>query len=215
MSKPAVLQRHRRTNVQQRGTTMIEVLVAALVLSAGLLGMAAMQTQALKTASGLATQQAMVQALSAFGEARLASPNENIVRSYGASGEDWESLARYCNGLSAGVEVIAVDPEWMTSENDSISNDGYNQESRYNLNQVQQSTREGLDVIRTILAQYTSCGRAAITEYADYWNEYGEYGATSPTNGKECDYIVPRMRTVSCTLPTGDVISLQNLVWVR
>ena len=69
MSKPAVLQRHRRTNVQQRGTTMIEVLVAALVLSAGLLGMAAMQTQALKTASGLATQQAMVQALSAFGEA--------------------------------------------------------------------------------------------------------------------------------------------------
>ena len=215
MSKPAVLQRHRRTNVQQRGTTMIEVLVAALVLSAGLLGMAAMQTQALKTASGLATQQAMVQALSAFGEARLASPNENIVRSYGPNGEDWESLARYCNGLSVGVDVIAVNPESMIEELDYMSRELGYAESRYNENQVQQSTREGLDVIRRILAQYTSCGSAAITEYADYWNQYGTYDSGGDLNGKECDYIVPRMRTVSCTLPTGDVISLQNLVWVR
>ena len=95
MSKPPVLQRQRRTiyqQRQQRGTTMIEVMVAALVLSAGLLGLAAMQTQALKTASGLATQQAMVQALGAFSEARMANPNHNIVDGTGPGSENAKHL---------------------------------------------------------------------------------------------------------------------------
>jgi hypothetical protein len=77
------------------------------------------------------------------------------------------------------------------------------------------STPDDLSVIRGLLAQHTSCGSAAITEYADYWNQYGDYGIGYATNGKECDYIVPRTRTVSCTLPAGDVISLHNRVWVR
>ena len=184
MSKPPVLQRHRRKTGKQSGTTMIEVMVAGLVLSAGLLGLAAMQTQALKTASGLATQQTMVQALGAFSEARMANPNHNIV-----GGGDAKQLSLYCNSLWSGFIVEA--------------------------NQVNVSTTKDLEVIRGLLAQYTSCGSAAITEYADYWNQFGTYGSGSTTNGTECNYIVPRTRTVSCTLPTGDVISLHNRVWVR
>ena len=192
MSKPPVLQRQRRTICQQRGTTMIEVMVAALVLSAGLLGLAAMQTQALKTALGLATQQTMVQALGAFSEARLANPNHNIVGGTGPGGENAQYLATYCNSLRSGF-TVAVDG---TSD-------------------IKQPTTTDLQAIRGLLAQNTSCGSAAITEYADYWNQYGTYGSGSTTNSTECDYIVPRTRTVSCTLPSGDAISLQNWVWVR
>ena len=191
MSKPPVLQRHRYKTGKQSGTTMIEIMVAALVLSAGLLGMAAMQTQALKTASGLATQQTMVQALGAFSEARLASPNHNIVGGTGSSGETTQQLATYCNSLwssLANLDNLNSPP----TTNDQI-------------------------FIRGILATYTSCGSETITEYADYWNQFPSttYGKDSDKNGAECDYIVPRTRTVSCTLPTGDVISLQNRVWVR
>jgi hypothetical protein len=146
-----------------------------------------MQTKALKTASGLATQQTMVQALGAFSEARLANPNHNIVG--GTDPSVAKQLSLYCNSLWSGFIVEA--------------------------NQVNVSTTKDLEVIRGLLAQYTSCGSAAITEYADYWNQFGTYGNGSTTNGTECDYIVPRTRTVSCTLPTGDVISLQNRVWVR
>ena len=191
MSKPATLQRHRRTICQQRGTTMIEIMVAALVLSAGLLGLAAMQTKALKTANGLATQQTMVQALGAFGEARLANPNHNIVSGTGPGGDNDRKLATYCNSLWAAV---------------TVTND---------LSPLQNSTTDDLRVIREFLAKNTPCGSPAITEYADYWNQFGAYGQGLSTNGKECDYIVPRTRTVSCTLPAGDVISLQNWVWVR
>ena len=193
MSKPATLQRHRRTICQQRGTTMIEIMVAALVLSAGLLGLAAMQTKALKTASGLATQQAMVQALGVFGEARLANPNHNIVGGTGPGGDNDRKLATYCNSLWTNI-TVPTNPDQS---------------------QIQNPTTDDLRVIREFLAANTPCGNAAITEYADYWNQFGDYGQGLSTNGKECDYIVPRTRTVSCTLPTGDVISLQNLVWVR
>ena len=193
MSKPPVLQRHRRKTGKQSGTTMIEVMVAGLVLSAGLLGLAAMQTQALKTASGLATQQTMVQALGAFSEARMASPNHNIVGGTGPGGETAQYLATYCGSLWSGFAFNGV---------------GINQLSYLPLTQ-------DLTAIRNSLAQNTSCGSAAITEYADYWNQYGTYGSGSNTNGAECDYIVPRTRTVSCTLPSGDAISLQNWVWVR
>lgn len=186
MFKPAVLQHHRRTNAPQRGTTMIEIMVAGLVLSAGLLGLAAMQTRALKTASGLATQQTMVQALGAFGEARLTNPNHNIVGVDGAT-----TLPTYCNNFWAGMPADVDQP------------------------QITNLTTSDLSEIRSHLGQYTPCGSAAITEYADYWNEYGTYGSQSTTNGIECDYIVPRTRTVSCTLPTGDAISLSNQVWVR
>ena len=191
MSKPAVLQRHRRTNVQQRGTTMIEILVAGLVLSAGLLGLAAMQTKAIKTASGLATQQIMVQALGAFGEARLTTPNNNIVGAVGPLGDNATTLPTYCNHF------------WTT----------FPAEEEYT--QLASMTSADFNEIRNHLGRYTPCGNAAITEYADYWNQFGSYGKTSNTNGIECDYIVPRTRIVSCTLPTGDVISLSNQVWVR
>jgi len=196
MSKPATLQRHRRTICQQRGTTMIEIMVAALVLSAGLLGLAAMQTKALKTASGLATQQTMVQALGAFGEARLANPNHNIVGGTGPGGENDRKLSTWCNSLWTGLKVITNPDSVLAS-------------------QIQNPTTDDLRVIREFLAKNTPCGNPAITEYADYWNQFGDYGPEFSTNGKECDYVVPRTRTVSCTLPTGDVISLQNLVWVR
>ena len=193
MFKPAVMRHRRRKVVPQRGTTMIEIMVAGLVLSVGLLGLAAMQTKAIKTASGLATQQTMVQALGAFGEARLANPNHNIVGGTGPGGENDRNLATYCNSLWA---AIAIDG---TPDRSLIKN----------------TTTSDLTVIRGLLGQYTSCGSAAITEYADYWNQYGDYGSEFANNGKECDYIVPRTRTVSCTLPSGDAISLQNWVWVR
>jgi type II secretory pathway pseudopilin PulG len=201
MSKPPVLQRQRRTicqQGQQRGTTMIEVMVAALVLSAGLLGMAAMQTQALKTASGLATQQTMVQALGAFSEARLAVPYYNIVGGTGPDGNA-KRLAVYCNSLWSGMEVNTG-----SDLTDSQLGDPP-------IPQDQSS-------IRLILFQNTSCGNAAITEYADYWNQFpsSDYGpGADKKNGAECDYIVPRTRTVSCTLPTGDLVSLHNRVWAR
>ena len=196
MPKPLVLQRHRRNLARQRGTTMIEVMVAALVLSAGLMGLAAMQTKAIKTANGLATQQAMVQALGAFSEARLAAPNHNIVNKVGPNNDNAKVLAVYCDSLWS---AIAANP------------------SIYG--QIQQPTTQDWYFITTFLTQYTSCGSAALTEYADYWNQYNAgvnlFGGGSPWNGTECDYIVPRARIVSCTLPTGDPISLQNLVWVR
>ena len=146
MSKPPVLQRHRRKTGKQSGTTMIEVMVAGLVLSAGLLGLAAMQTRALKTASGLATQQAMVQALGAFSEARSANPNHNIVDGTGPDGNNARHLSTYCNSLSAGFTI-------QTNPDES---------------QIQNTTTSDLAVIRGLLAQYTSCGSVAITEYADY-----------------------------------------------
>ena len=198
MPKPLVLQRHLRKLAQQSGTTMIEVMVAALVLSAGLMGLAAMQTKAIKTANGLATQQAMVQALGAFSEARLAAPNHNIVNkdgsdNYGPDNRDDKYLAIYCNSLWSAIAA--------------------------NSGQIQQPTSKDWFFITNFLTKYTSCGSAALTEYADYWNQYNAgvnlFGGGSPWNGTECDYIVPRARIVSCTLPTGDEISLQNLVWVR
>ena len=201
MPKPLVLQRHLRKLAQQRGTTMIEVMVAALVLSAGLMGLAAMQTKAMKTANGLATQQAMVQALGAFSEARLAAPNHNIVNTdgsdnYGPDNRNDKFLAVYCNSLWS---AIYAEP----------SGGG----------QIQQPTSKDWFFITDFLTKYTSCGSAALTEYADYWNQYNAgttlVGGGWPWNGTECDYIVPRARIVSCTLPTGDEISLQNLVWVR
>ena len=196
MPKPSVARRCRRRVINQNGTTMIEVMVAALVLSVGLLGLAAMQTKALKTASGLATQQVMVQALGAFSEARLAAPNQNIVGKSGPNNESAQYLARYCNPLWSGLSI--------NSQGES---------------QIQQPTTQDLNFITTFLTKYTSCGSAALTEYADYWNQYNAgvniFGNNSPWNGTECDYIVPRTRRVSCTLPTGDAISLQNLVWVR
>lgn len=199
MSKPAALQRLRRRTSQQRGTTMIEVLVAGLVLSAGLVGLAAMQTTAIKTASGLATQQAMVQVLDAFSEARLASPNENIVGGMGPNNEDPRLLADYCNSLWSGMTPTEV-PEQAQFQYPIIN--------------------DLLFLNTTFLGQYTSCGSAALAEYADYWNQFTfpgsqGYSNVSNTNGTECDYIVPRTRIVTCTLPTGDTISLENLVWVR
>ena len=198
MSKPAVMPRQRRTICQQRGTTMIEVIVAGLVLSAGLLGLAAMQTKAIKTASGLATQQIMVQALGAFGEARLAQPNMTIVNGTGPGGERWSDFPILCNSLWVGSS-FKLDRLDRTTTTTSMTDD--------------------LHTIRDFLEEYTPCRGTALKEYADYWNQYAAglgdgYGPTSSFNGTECDYIVPRTLTLSCTLPTGDLITLKNLVWI-
>ena len=193
MSKPPVLQRHWRTicqQRQQRGTTMIEVMVAALVLSAGLLGLAAMQTRALKTASGLATQQVMVQTLSAYNEARLSAPNTSIS---GGTKTDIETqlvtingdLSSWCTALWRGVSVITSFPNPNTSD---------------------------FTYFNTFLGTYTPCGNTALTDYAEYWNRYG---GSEFQEGRECDYIVPETHLITCTLATGDQISMENLVWVR
>jgi type II secretory pathway pseudopilin PulG len=190
MSKPPVLQRHQRTICPQRGTTMIEVMVAALVLSAGLLGLAAMQTRALKTASGLATQQVMVQTLSAYNEARLSAPNTSIS---GGTKTDIETqlvtidrdLSSWCTALWRGVSVITSFPNPNTSD---------------------------FTYFNTFLGTYTPCGNTALTDYAEYWNRYG---GSEFQQGRECDYIVPETHLITCTLATGDQISMENLVWVR
>jgi len=191
MSKPPVLQRHRRKICQQRGTTMIEVMVAALVLSVGLLGLTAMQTKALKTASGLATQQVMVQTLSAYNEARLSTPNTSIsggtqtdgVTQYVTIDGD---LSRWCTALWRGVDAIGTFVNPNTFD---------------------------LSYFNTFLGTYTPCGTAALTGYAEYWNRYG---GSEFQHGRECDYIVPETHLITCTLTAGDdPIKLENLVWLR
>jgi len=175
MPKPTVLLRRRRRMGRQGGTTMIEVLVASLVLSIGLMGLAAMQTKAIQTASGLATQQVIVQSLGAYGEAQLSSPNYSLI-----------DAAFYCRSL------------WLdfTSFADPNPTD--------------------LSYLNTFLGTYTPCGNAALEVHKDYKNATPAPNSfDSFQNGKECDYIAPQTHTVTCTLPTGDAISLENLVWIR
>ena len=195
MSKPPVLQRHWRTicqQRQQRGTTMIEVMVAALVLSAGLLGLAAMQTRAIQTASGLATQQVMVQTLGAYNEARLSTPNTSISGGQGRNGEYYfvnGDLAYRCAGFSLGLSIS-------------------NSQSR-----VINPNISDFNFFNNFLATYTSCGGTALTDYAEYANRLGANLNTQA--GEECDYIVPETHLITCTLATGDVVSMENLVWLR
>jgi len=189
MSKPTVLQRARRSVGNQKGTTMIEVMVAALVLSAGLLGLAAMQTKAIQTASGLATQQVMVQTLSAYNEARLSTPNTSIS---GGTKTDKDKLvtingdlSSWCTALWRGVSAITSFPNPNTLD---------------------------FTFFNTFLGTYTPCGNTALTDYAEYWNRYG---GSEFQQGRECDYIVPETHLITCTLATGDVVSMENLVWLR
>jgi hypothetical protein len=175
MTKRPVLRRDPRGIGKQGGTTMMEVMVATLVLSAGLLGLAAMQTRAIQTASGLATQQVMSQVLGAYGEAQLSSPNYSLI-----------DAAFFCRSLWVDFPSL-LDP---------------NPKDREYLN--------------TFLGTYTPCGAAALNVYKDYKNTLTAPNSfDSNQNGKECDYIAPQTRTVTCTLPTGDAISLENLVWIR
>jgi type II secretory pathway pseudopilin PulG len=145
MFKPPVnwgnsTQRARRSVCKQRGTTMIEIMVAALVLSAGLLGLAAMQTQALKTASGLATQQVMVQALGAYSEARLTAPS-----STGHYLNPGQLTSAFCAGL------------WLAQQ-PLVYSDTSNQ------------TILDMDYFATFVGTYTPCGSVAVTEFLEYRN---------------------------------------------
>jgi len=193
MTKRPVLRRDPRGIGKQGGTTMMEVMVATLVLSAGLLGLAAMQTRAIQTASGLATQQVMAQTLSAYNEARLSTPNTGVSGGLnGKKGVDGliyysieTDLSSYCSALWRGV-----------SDKGTFPNPN-NLDSLY---------------FKTFLGTYTPCGNTALTDYAEYWNRYGD-GSTQ--QGKECDYIVPETHSITCTLATGDVITMENLVWLR
>jgi Tfp pilus assembly protein PilV len=64
---------HRRHT--QRGTSMIEVLVAFLVLSFGLVGLTALQTRTITSSSSATAQATMVQILGSYAETRRATPN--------------------------------------------------------------------------------------------------------------------------------------------
>ena len=64
---------HRRYT--QRGTSMIEVLVAFLVLSFGLVGLTALQTRVITSSSSATAQATMVQILGSYAETRRATPN--------------------------------------------------------------------------------------------------------------------------------------------
>jgi Tfp pilus assembly protein PilV len=179
MTKRPVLRRDPRGIGKQGGTTMMEVMVATLVLSAGLLGLAAMQTRAIQTASGLATQQVMAQALGSFGEAQLADPNYSLVTD-----------SNYCRKV------------WMDI------NTGYLPTPK---------VTEYLN--KTFLANNTPCGSAALEVHTDYRN-YAQAPVAPPDlfqnqNAKECDYIAPQTRILTCTLMTGESIRLENLVWIR
>ena len=188
MSKPPVLPRQRRTICQQRGTTMIEVMVAALVLSAGLLGMAAMQTQALKTASGLATQQVIFQAMGAYSEARLTAPSATGHYTFNAG-----SVFSVCSGY------------WLNSAPLYFST-------------ASSQTILDMEYLSTFLQTYTPCGNVALTEFLEYSNSpYIVEGGTAKTASRtlECDYATPVSRRAQCTLPAGDVIELWNVAWVR
>jgi type II secretory pathway pseudopilin PulG len=190
MSKPPVLQRHRCKTRKQSGTTLIEVMVAALVLSAGLLGLAAMQTKAIQTASGLATQQVMAQTLSAYNEARLATPNTSISGGAVRNSETQlvtinGDLSSWCTALWRGVSAFTSFPNPNTLD---------------------------FTFFNTFLGTYTPCGNTALTDYAEYWNRYG---GSEFQQGRECDYIVPETHLITCTLSTGDQISMENLVWLR
>lgn len=193
MSKPTGLQRSRGRSGTQKGVTLIEVMVASLVLTTGLLGLAAMQTKAIQTSSGLATQQVMVQTLSAYNEARLATPNTSVsggLKSYVAGGITYyfidSDLSANCDALWRGVSNSAVFKNPNTSD---------------------------FTYFNTFLGKYTPCGNTSLTDYAEYWNRLG--ANTTTQAGKECDYIVPETHLITCTLATGDQISLENLVWVR
>jgi type IV pilus assembly protein PilV len=75
----------------QRGTSMIEVLVAFLVLSFGLVGLTALQTRAITSSSSATAQATMVQILGSYAETRRATPNLLEVEGgvcYSGSGAD-------------------------------------------------------------------------------------------------------------------------------
>ena len=193
MTKRPVLRRDPRGIGKQGGTTMMEVMVATLVLSAGLLGLAAMQTRAIQTANGLATQQVMAQALGAYNEARLSTPNTNVsggLKSNVVGGQTYyyidTDLSAYCNALWRGVSNRAI-----------FRNPNYSDFLYFN----------------TFLGNYTPCGNTSLKDYAEYWNQLGANYDTQA--GKECDYIVPETHSITCTLATGDVITMENLVWLR
>lgn len=167
---------------------MIEVMVAALVLSAGLLGMAAMQTQALKTASGLATQQVIFQAMGAYSEARLTAPSATGHYTFNAG-----SVFSECSGY------------WLNSAPLNFSN-------------ASSQTIVDMEYFNTFLQTYTPCGNVALTEFLEYANSpyiVGGDKAITASRTSECDYATPVSRRAQCTLPAGDVIELWNVAWVR
>ena len=82
---------HRRYT--QRGTSMIEVLVAFLVLSFGLVGLTALQTRVITSSSSATAQATMVQILGSYAETRRATPNL------------LEATGRACN-TGSGADVI-------------------------------------------------------------------------------------------------------------
>jgi hypothetical protein len=69
--------------------------------------------------------------------------------------------------------------------------------------------------LQDILNKNTPCGKAALEYHTDYYSYFPTPEASNKQNAKECDYIAPQTRTVTCTLMTGESIRLENLVWIR
>jgi len=175
---------------------MMEVMVATLVLSAGLLGLAAMQTRAIQTASGLATQQVMSQVLGAYGEAQLADPNYALVYDKGVGG----TSSNNCRGVWMDLSPAPPNPPGSYVAFDPTAPD---------------INPDIPDYFNTFLGTYTPCGSKALNVYIDYRNSAATPDPASNQNARECDYIAPQTRTLTCTLMTGESIRLENLVWIR
>ena len=92
-----------------RGIGLIEVMVSVLVLAVGLLGIAAMQSLALRGGQGsLESSQAVMQTGSIL-EAMRANPGVNY------------TMAKQCNVPSAGASLLANDQrEWMRALKNTI-----------------------------------------------------------------------------------------------
>jgi len=83
---------------RQRGVSMLELMVACLVLSAGLVAVSAMQTRAVFNSSDTAQQGYAAQILLSFGEASLVEPNVAT-----------PGFAANCNGIYVSTTNSDID----------------------------------------------------------------------------------------------------------
>ena len=95
---------HRAPNARQRGVTMIEVMIAVLVLSIGLLGVAATLAKSARFSMGAWAQSAVANGLSDIAERMRSSPNA-AVAAFGLT--DTYNTQR--GALDAGTVVAGKD----------------------------------------------------------------------------------------------------------
>ncbi|WP_407354407.1 type IV pilus modification protein PilV [Luteimonas sp. R10] len=101
---------------RQRGASLIEVLIAVLIMAVGMLGIAAMQTTALRNSqSSLERSQAVIQTYAIF-DAMRANREQALAGAY--------NMARTCL-VSAGGATLAENDhrEWLSSLQDTLGDD--------------------------------------------------------------------------------------------